>query len=47
MTEFEMSVGDATIVALTDMNCAYPTPAAGALAECAIRCMGTLPRDVF
>ena len=26
MSEFEMSVGDASIVALTDMNCAYPTP---------------------
>ncbi len=26
MSEFEMSVGDVSIVALTDMNCAYPTP---------------------
>ena len=26
MTELHMSVGNAEIVALTDMNCAYPTP---------------------
>ena len=26
MSEFEMRVGKDTIVALTDMNCAYPTP---------------------
>ncbi|HAC18123.1 MAG TPA: hypothetical protein DCF78_06030, partial [Dehalococcoidia bacterium] len=26
MSSFEMSVGNAEIVALTDMNCAFPTP---------------------
>ena len=44
MGDFQMTVGNAEIVALSDMNCVYPTPLADLWPNVPLRGMGRFSR---